>query len=73
MKKWAVIEDGIVVNTIFWDGESEWSTKSKTELVELLPPIESFPEPGIGWSYSDGVFFPSLLMDDDILFLKNEV
>jgi hypothetical protein len=47
-KKYAVIENGKVVNVIVWDGESYLPFTDK--LVELNESA------GIGWDYIDGEF-----------------
>jgi len=52
--RYAVIDgDGLVVNTIVWDGESEWSPPEGHQVVGLS--TDSFV--GIGATYqSDGTF-----------------
>jgi len=49
---WAVIDGGLVVNTVVWDGVSDWSPPEGTELVSLA----EFPHVGIGWDFVDGEF-----------------
>jgi len=51
MKKYAIIENGIVVNVAAWDGESEWSPAAGQTAVDL-----GDSGAWIGWSYADGVF-----------------
>lgn len=65
MKKWAIIDDGIVVNVVFWDGESAWSVENESDLIELPPSIDGYSDPGIGWSYSNGKFLPIINSDND--------
>jgi hypothetical protein len=49
---WAVIDGGLVVNTVVWDGVSAWSPPEGTALVCLA----DYPHVGIGWDYIDGEF-----------------
>jgi hypothetical protein len=49
---WAVIDGDLVVNTIVWDGKSDWTPPEATELVSLA----DHPHVGIGWDYVDGEF-----------------
>ncbi|HAT1570429.1 TPA: hypothetical protein ACGEYS_002911 [Kluyvera cryocrescens] len=58
MKEWAVIEDGMVVNTILWDGESGWTPNEHQTVVEIPDVPEGDQHAGIGWTYSDGEFLP---------------
>ena len=46
----AVIEAGIVVNVVIWDGETEWPHEGEAV---LIPKNSSA---GIGWDYIDGEF-----------------
>ncbi|MEM8447422.1 tail fiber assembly protein [Morganella morganii] len=50
---YAVIENGIVVNVIIWDGESEIAVPDERQLINISDIDDN---PGIGWSYSDGEF-----------------
>lgn len=50
---YAVIENGMVVNVIVWDGEAEFTVPDNQQLINI-PDISE--QPGIGWAYSDGVF-----------------
>lgn len=52
-KIYAIIEvsTGIVINMTLWDGVSEYNPGSQYELVQT-------DVAWIGWSYSDGVFYP---------------
>lgn len=54
----AVIEDGAVVNTILWDGESGWAPDDNQTVVEIADVPEGEQHAGIGWKYTDGVFIP---------------
>ena len=49
-KVFAVIEAGIVVNVVIWDGETEWPHEGEAV---LIPESSSA---GIGWDYIDGEF-----------------
>jgi len=49
---YAVVRDGLVENTVVWDGESDWTSPDGTELVSLA----DHPHVGIGWDYADGEF-----------------
>lgn len=46
--------DGLIVNTVLWDGKSTWSPLEGHQAVKL--PKDSVA--GIGWTYADGVFTP---------------
>jgi hypothetical protein len=49
---YAIIDsEGLVVNSIEWDGSTEWKPPAGCSIV----PLESG---GIGWSYVDGEFVP---------------
>lgn len=50
---YAVIENGMVVNVIVWDGEAEFTVPDNHQLINIYDISE---QPGIGWVYSDGVF-----------------
>ena len=58
MKIWAVIEKGVVANTILWDGENEWTPGEHQVVVEIPGVPDGEQHVGIGWEYSDGVFIP---------------
>ena len=45
----AIIENGVVVNVIEWDGQSEWSPPDGTQAVQS-------DAAQIGWPYRDGQF-----------------
>ncbi|HID1000481.1 TPA: tail fiber assembly protein [Enterobacter roggenkampii] len=34
MKTWALVKDGIVINTFLWDGEGDLQHEEKTEVIE---------------------------------------
>ena len=63
MKEWAVIKDGMVVNTILWDGESDWTQNENQVAVEIPEAPEGEQRAGIGWTYSGGVFVPPPELD----------
>jgi hypothetical protein len=50
---WVLIKDGVVENSIVWDGVSNWSPPTGYEVVETTA-MENAPGPG--WLYADGVF-----------------
>jgi hypothetical protein len=49
---WAVIDGDTVVNTVVWDGVSDWTPPEGTVLVSLA----EHPHVGIGWDFVDGEF-----------------
>jgi hypothetical protein len=49
---WAVIDGDTVVNTVVWDGESDWTAPDGT----ILESLADWPHVGIGWTYTDGEF-----------------
>ncbi len=51
---YAVIENGVVVNTIVYDGEAELDIFDNRQLVRIDD--KEAVSPGIGWSYSNGEF-----------------
>lgn len=51
---YAVIENGVVVNTIVYDGEAELSISDNQQLVAINDKVAT--PPGIDWLYSDGEF-----------------
>lgn len=51
---YAVIENGVVVNTIVYDGEAELSISDNQQLVAINDKVAT--PPGIGWLYSNGEF-----------------
>lgn len=50
---YAVIENGMVVNVIVWDGEAEFTVPDNHQLINIS---DISDQPGIGWVYSGGVF-----------------
>ncbi|EGX8866034.1 tail fiber assembly protein [Escherichia coli] len=50
---YAVIENGMVVNVIAWNGEAEFTVPDNQQLINISDISE---HPGIGWAYSDGGF-----------------
>lgn len=64
---YAVIENGMVVNVIVWDGEDEFTVPDNLQLINISDISE---QPGIGWAYSDGVFtapFPPERSHDELV------
>lgn len=63
INKYAIVKDGTVINTIVWDGESDWQP-SEGEAI-LCPEDVS-----IGWKYEKGRFIdpnaPTPPTDDEI-------
>ena len=57
---WAVIDGDLVVNTVVWDGESDWTPPEGTELVSLA----EHPHVGIGWDFVDGGFVDNRPTDE---------
>ncbi|HIE5017567.1 tail fiber assembly protein [Enterobacter roggenkampii] len=53
MSNYALIKNDVVVNVIEWDGEAEFTVPDNQQLINISDISEP---PGIGWSYSDGVF-----------------
>ena len=51
---YAVIENGVVVNTIVYDGEAELSISDNQQLVNISDAVTM--SPGIGWLYTNGEF-----------------
>jgi len=49
---WAVIDGDTVVNSVVWDGVSDWTPPAGTTLVSLA----EHPHVGIGWDFVDGDF-----------------
>ncbi|EOU5298645.1 phage tail protein, partial [Escherichia coli] len=43
---YAVIENGMVVNVIVWDGEAEFTVPDNQQLINISDISE---QPGIGW------------------------
>jgi hypothetical protein len=51
VKHYAIVQHGVVVNVVVWDGESPYNPDGELVLIDGLT-----PEPGIGWDY-DGEKF----------------
>lgn len=49
--KYAVIDHGVVINIVVWDGESEWRPEEGEA-------VETTAEAGIGWKYDGNSFTP---------------
>lgn len=56
VQNYALIEDGIVVNTIVWDGNTENWQPPAGQTAVVIPPLP--PGISIGWSYIDSTFLP---------------
>lgn len=50
MKKFAVVNDGVVINIVVWDGVTSW-VPSQGVAIEIIN-----CECGIGYAYIDGEF-----------------
>ena len=48
---YAVIENGMVVNVIVWDGEAEFTVPDNQQLINISDISE---QPGIGWVIQTG-------------------
>ena len=50
-KHYAIVVDGVVVNSVVWDGVTEYNPEG------LLVDLSGLdPAPGIGWGYVNGEF-----------------
>jgi hypothetical protein len=57
---YAIIDsEGLVVNSIEWDGSTEWQPPAGCSIV----PLENG---GIGWSYVDGEFVPPVAPIEEV-------
>jgi hypothetical protein len=45
---WAVIDGDTVVNTVVWDGQSDWTPPDGT----IVESLADYPHVGIGWTYN---------------------
>ncbi|HEC1253794.1 TPA: tail fiber assembly protein [Citrobacter braakii] len=52
---YAVIENGMVVNVIIWDGKATMGWGGQQSLIQI-PQSGGGPTPGIGWSYANSTF-----------------
>jgi hypothetical protein len=50
--RYALIADDKVINVILWDGSTDWSPPTGTEVVSLA----GLDEVAIDWDYVDGQF-----------------
>lgn len=51
VKTWAVLDnDGIIANTVAWDGETDWFNNQ--QLIDLA----DWPGVGIGWKWTGSSF-----------------
>lgn len=57
MANYAIVESGVVVNIVIWDGVAEWSPNPGQSAVE----IKDGDEVGIGYSFIDGEFVAPVL------------
>jgi hypothetical protein len=51
VKHYAIVESGVVINVVVWDGESPYTPDGELVLIDGLT-----PEPGIGWDYDNEKF-----------------
>ena len=51
VSNYAIVENGVVINVVVWDGESAYNPYGELILVDGLT-----PEPGIGWDYDGNTF-----------------
>lgn len=64
MNKWAIVENGVVVNVVLWDGVSEWHAKEHQDVIDVgASGGDSLV--GIGWGYIDGKFVTELFENKD--------
>jgi hypothetical protein len=49
---YAIIQNGVVVNTVVWDGQADWQPPADTTVVQ----IQNGTDVGIGSTYANGVF-----------------
>lgn len=49
--KYAVVSDGVVINTVLWDGDVKWHPEQGGAIV-------AGDDVGIGWLYEEGKFTP---------------
>ena len=57
---YAVVDAGVVINWVIWDGESDWKPDSGVAIL-------ANGLAGIGWAYNNGDFIPpETPMDDNV-------
>ncbi|MFW5400556.1 hypothetical protein V2A85_12710 [Yersinia sp. 1252 StPb PI] len=56
MNKYAVVLNGVVINIVVWDGESDWSP-------EVGETVECDDAVSIGWTYDGSLFSDPKLLD----------
>ncbi|EFC1550357.1 MULTISPECIES: hypothetical protein [Enterobacteriaceae] len=57
---YAVVDAGVVINMVIWDGESDWKPDSGVAIL-------ANGLAGIGWAYNNGDFIPpETPMDDNV-------
>lgn len=56
LEGYAVVKDGVVINTIVWDGVTNWEIPDGCIVVRAI--TNGAPVAGIGWTYSNGQFTP---------------
>ena len=61
MKTWALVKDGIVINTFLWDGEGDYQHEEKTEVIEY----DDNNIAGIGYIYDGKLFSRPPLTDEE--------
>lgn len=55
-KIYAVIENGLVTNTIIWNGKDEFKLNEGEVLAEVPSQGVELPTPSIGWIFLNGEF-----------------
>ncbi|MCS2162951.1 hypothetical protein MUU47_17855 [Scandinavium sp. H11S7] len=55
-KIYAVIADGLVTNTIIWNGKDEFKLNEGEVLAEVPSQSGELPTPSIGWFFLNGEF-----------------
>jgi hypothetical protein len=59
---YAVIDAGVVVNTVVWDGTTDWTPPEGT----ILVPLADHPHVGIGWDYDGETFIDNRPTEEDL-------
>ncbi|HFN0602079.1 TPA: hypothetical protein ACHBVO_003222 [Klebsiella pneumoniae] len=55
---YAVVDNGVVINIVIWDGESKWKPESGVAIL-------AEDSVSIGWLYRDGYFSqPEIILSD---------
>lgn len=61
VERYAIISNGIVINTIMWDGKSEAGLNPDEESILL----QDDDAAGVGYTYNNGVFSPPPLTEEE--------